>query len=328
MTVKAMISSPSKALTRVGGGRAWAIGATLVAAGGAAGFNALRAKRANDAHPPLGEFVTVDGVKLHYLAKGKGPTVVLVHGNGTMIEDWIASGVFDGLAKTHRVIAFDRPGFGHSERPRSVVWTPAAQARILDKALSSLGETGFTVVGHSFGTMVALAMALDHPKRVSSLVLLGGYYYPTARLDALMAAPPAIPIIGDAIRYTVSPLLGAALKPGMEKQVFGPAKVSQGWREHFPFEMTLRPSQIRAASADAALMVPAANSLSKRLPELKVPVTIIAGASDRVIDPGPQSERLAAEIDDSDLIMVKGAGHMVHHTATPLVLEAITKAAS
>jgi pimeloyl-ACP methyl ester carboxylesterase len=327
MTLKAVNSSASKTFARVGGAPVWAIGATLAAAGGAAGFNALRAKRANDEHPPLGEFVTVDGVKLHYLSKGAGPTVVLVHGNDTMIEDWIASGVFDALAKTHRVIAFDRPGFGHSERPRSVIWTPAAQARLLDKALSSFGETNFTVVGHSFGTMVALAMALDHPKRVSSLVLLGGYYYPTARLDALMAAPPAIPIVGDAIRYTVSPLLGAALKPGMEKQVFGPAGVSRGWREHFPFEMTLRPSQIRAASADAALMVPAASSLSKRLPELKVPVTIIAGASDQVIDPKSQSERLAAVIDDRDLIMVKGAGHMVHHTSTPLVLQAIRAAA-
>ncbi|MGZ8346526.1 MAG: alpha/beta fold hydrolase, partial [Allosphingosinicella sp.] len=183
----------------------WGVGAGAAAAAlGAAAFNGIRTRRAQARNPALGCVIEVDGVDLHYLEKGTGPLVVLLHGNGTMIEDWVASGIFERLAETHRVIAFDRPGFGHSSRPRSVVWTPAAQARLIASALSSLGAPRATVVGHSFGTMVAVALGLNHPDMVGSLVLIAGYYYPSARLDAVLAAPPAIPVVGDAIRFTLS----------------------------------------------------------------------------------------------------------------------------
>jgi pimeloyl-ACP methyl ester carboxylesterase len=288
----------------------------------------VRARRATRANPSLGEFITVRDVDLHYLARGTGPTVVLLHGNGLMIEDWIASGVFDRLAKSHRVIAFDRPGFGHSERPRTTLWTPVAQAQLIADALKSIGEEQVTVLGHSFGAMVALALGQERPQLVSSLVLIGGYYYPSARADVVLAAPPAVPLVGDVIRYTASPLIGGAAKPAMEEKIFAPAPVSEGWRKEFPFEMTLRPSQIRAAAADAALMIPAAATLAERLPELRVPLTIIAGASDEIVDPQAQSSRLAREVEGSELLLVDDAGHMVHHTAAEQVFKAIAARAA
>ncbi len=305
----------------------FAAAASATATIGLAGLNAIRARRATQANPPSGEFVTVREVELHYLARGEGPTIVLLHGNAVMLEDWLASGIFNTLAKTHRVIAFDRPGFGHSDRPRSTVWTPVAQAQLIAEALKALGEDEVTLVGHSFGATVALALALEQPDLVSSLVLIGGYYYPSARLDVVIAAPPAVPVVGDVIRYTASPLLGAAAKPAMERKMFAPAPVSAGWQKQFPFEMTLRPSQIRAAAADAALMIPAAAALAKRLPSLRVPLTIIAGNSDQVVDAEAQSSRVARETSASELLLVEGAGHMVHHTATERVAAAIAAAA-
>ena len=56
-----------------------------------------------------------------------------------MIEDFQSSGLIDRAAKKYRVIAFDRPGFGHSERPRSRIWTPAAQADLIAAALEEIG---------------------------------------------------------------------------------------------------------------------------------------------------------------------------------------------
>jgi pimeloyl-ACP methyl ester carboxylesterase len=171
--------------------------------------------------------------------------------------------------------------------------------------------------------MVAVALGLDHPEVAASLVLIGGYYYPSARLDSVLAAAPAVPLLGDVIRFTASPLLGAALKKGMERQIFAPAPISAGWSDAFPFEMTLRPSQIRAAAADAAMMVPAAASSSPRLAELRLPVTVIAGSGDKVVAPAGQSERLAGTLPQSRLIMIEGAGHMVHHTAADEVAHAV-----
>jgi pimeloyl-ACP methyl ester carboxylesterase len=304
----------------------WGAGAAGAAAVGAALVNAVRARRAESANAPAGRFVEVEGVRLHYIERGNGPLVVLLHGNATMAQDWIASGVFDSLAATNRVIAFDRPGFGHSERPRTTVWTPAAQARLISAALEAMGCGPATIVGHSFGTMVAAEMGLDHPKAARSLVLIGGYYYPSPRVDAVLASPPAIPVVGDAIRYTVSPFLGAAMKPGMEAQIFAPAPVSEGWEQRFPFEMTLRPSQIRASAAEAALTVAGAAALAPRVAGLTLPVTLIAGDGDKVVSTAAQSGRLAGSLSQAELLIVAGAGHMVHHTACESVTSAIRAA--
>jgi pimeloyl-ACP methyl ester carboxylesterase len=252
---------------------------------------------------------------------------VLLHGNAVTGADYNTSGVAERLVGKHRVVVFDRPGFGHSARPRSVIWTPAAQARLIAAALAAKGEGKATVVGHSFGTMVAAELALNHPEAAGSLVLLGGYYYPSVRADAAFASPPAIPVVGDAIRYTVSPFLGAAMKPSMEKQMFAPAPVSEGWRRAFPFEMTLRPSQIRASAADAALMVPAAAALAPRLGGLTLPVTFVAGDGDKVVSTPDQSGRLARDVAGSELLIVEGSGHMVHHSGLATVASAVRAAA-
>jgi pimeloyl-ACP methyl ester carboxylesterase len=327
----APVATKNRTAPATGDKRLWAWGAGAAGAAavaGAAAFNVFGARRAEEANPPRGSFIEVEGVRLHYLEKGSGPLVVLLHGNATMAQDWVASGVFDALAKTNRVIAFDRPGFGHSTRPRTVVWTPAAQARLIAAALAQRGESQATIVGHSFGTLVAVEMGLAHPQVAESLVLIGGYYYPSVRMDAVLGSPPAVPVIGDAMRYTVSPLLGAAMKRPMEKQIFAPAPVSAGWKSRFPFAMTLRPSQIRASAAEAALMVPAAAALQKRLGDLHLPLTIIAGEGDKVVSTPDQSQRLAAAVPDSQLLIVADAGHMVHHTASARVTAAVAALAN
>ena len=105
--------------------------AAVVAAAASALINRHLAKKAEHNNPPLGQFLDIDGVRLHYLERGSGEPLVLLHGNGSMIADFQSSGLIDLAAKSHRVIVFDRPGFGHSNRPRSVVRTPNAQAELI-----------------------------------------------------------------------------------------------------------------------------------------------------------------------------------------------------
>src|SRR4051812_26694338 len=150
----------------------------LVCLAAAAIVNYVVARRNEHKHPPKGHFVTVDGVRIHYLEQGKGAPVVLVHGNGTMAEDFEISGVLAKLAVTHRVIAFDRPGYGYTDRPRGHTWDATAQGNLMHSALHALGVGSPIVVGHSWGTLVALAMALDHPADIRALVLMSGYYNP------------------------------------------------------------------------------------------------------------------------------------------------------
>jgi len=293
-----------------------------------ASFLFVRSKtaQAERDNPPRGNFVEVDGVRLHYLERGQGPALVLLHGNGVFANDFEYSGLMEQLSERYRVIAFDRPGYGYSERPRTTLWTPDAQALLLHRALHEIKVESAIVVGHSWGTMVALAMGLQEPDAVRGLVLLSGYYYPTLRLDVPIAAQPAIPIIGDLMRYTVTPLLSRMLWPLVTRHMFAPMKVADRFRRMAPW-MALRPCQLRASGAEAALMVPAAISLSKRLDQLKVPVQIVTGTQDKVVTPARHSERLHDHLQaggqSSELHLQPGVGHMVHYAHPEQVVSAV-----
>jgi pimeloyl-ACP methyl ester carboxylesterase len=241
-----------------------------------------------------------------------------------MIEDFESSGLIDLAAKNYRVIVFDRPGFGHSDRPGNVVWTPHAQAELINQALLRLGVSNAIVLGHSWGASVAVALALKYPDLIRGLVLASGYYYPTARPDVVTMGAPALPLVGDILSHTLSPLISRAMWPLMAK-IFGPRSVPKKF-EAFPKEMALRPSQIRASAAESALMIPDAFGLRNRYADLKMPVVIIAGEQDRLVDIDTQSARLHSDIPQSRFHRVAGNGHMIQQTATDQVMSAVNEA--
>ena len=288
-----------------------------------AGWIARKAHRAEKDHVPLGSFIEVDGVRLHYLDRGQGTPIVLLHGNVVSAEDFVVSGLMDRLAERYRVIAFDRPGFGHSERPRDRLWTPDAQAALLQKAFATLGIEQPIVLGHSWGTLVALALALRESANVRQLVLVSGYYFPTVRLDVALAAPPAIPVLGDVMRYTVSAITARLLIGRTVKAMFAPQSVPPDFLTTLSREMLVRPAQIRANAEDAAFMIPAAAALRKRYAELSVPTVIFAGDADKIVKPDAHARKLHAELKNSVLHVASGVGHMVHHAAPDQVIAAI-----
>ena len=285
------------------------------------------AKKAEQQFPPAGNFVETDGVRLHYIERGSGPAVLLLHGNGTRAEDFIGCGLMDRLAARYRVIAFDRPGFGFSKRPRDRKWTPAAQAQLFNKACAAIGAERPIVVGHSFGTLVALALALDRESLVRGLVLVSGYYFPTLRLDSLLSAAPATPILGDVMRYTVSPLLGKLMMRPILRNEFSPREIDPRFPGAVPQSLMLRPWQLKAAADEGALMVPAAAELSKHYKELAVPVEIFAGVADKHARQDKQSVRLHEEIPRSTLHMIPGEGHMLHYGMSAEIAQAVDRIA-
>jgi pimeloyl-ACP methyl ester carboxylesterase len=285
------------------------------------------ARKAERQNPPLGRILDIDGVRLHVVEQGTGIPLVLLHGNGSMIADFGSSGLLDLAARRHRVIAFDRPGFGHSSRPRGMIWTADAQADLIHAALRRLGTGPVLVLGHSWGASVAVAMAIRHPDAVRGLILASGYYYPSARLDAVAMSGAAVPVVGDVLRHTVAPIAGRLMWPGLLRKIFGPAPVPAKFAA-FPREMAVRPSQIRAEAAESALLVPTAHAASSDYATIRTPVAIIAGAEDRLIDPQKQSLRLHGDIRHSVYRSVAGSGHMVHQTDTEAVMSAVDEVAA
>lgn len=301
---------------------------TAAALAGTAYVNRRRAQEAERRHPPIGRFITVDGVRMHYAEWGEGTPVVLLNGNGTMIQDWALSGLVGLAAQQYRVIAIDRPGYGYSERPRDRVWTAAVQAELIARTIAALGLERPVVVGHSWGALVSVALALAHPEATRGLVLLSGYYYPSRRMDVWLFAPPAIPGIGDVFRYTASPLMGRLLAPALIRGLFEPRPVPDRFEERFPLDLALRPSQIRAEAEDSALMIPSVASLHDRYSEIRHPCAVICGADDIVVTPARQSVRLERDLPDSTLHVIPGLGHMVHYDAQEEIVAAIGRVAA
>lgn len=289
--------------------------------------NVVLARFVERRNPPLGRFIAVDGVRLHYLDSGPpdAPPVVLFHGNGAMIQDLMGSGLIPLLARRYRVIAFDRPGFGYSERPRWPLMTPDAQAKLFQLTLDRLGVHNPIVFGHSWGTLVALALAYrlslaGHPAK--GLVLAAGYYFPTWRVDVWLAAVPAIPLLGDLMRYTILPVLGYLLAGKTIAQLFAPTAVPVAFKTKFPMGLALRPSALRATAEESLLMVPGAARLQKRYPQLGGPIVIYNAALDSMVE-AEQAPRLNQVMTASALYTMSNTGHMLHYAAPEKIVEAI-----
>src|SRR5690242_12705842 len=150
------------------------IGATITAIGVA---------RLERAHRPTGQFVPVDGGRLHVVdlapsRPGDALPVVLLHGASGNLEDQRLT-LGSALAASRRVILIDRPGHGFSARAGGGAdASPGRQAALIAQALAGLGVERAVVVGHSWAGALAAAMALDFPERVAALVLLAPVTHP------------------------------------------------------------------------------------------------------------------------------------------------------
>ena len=267
-----------------------------------------------------GQYLSVDGTRLHYIDRGEGTPVVLLHGNGSMIGDFISSGITERLGHGYRVVAFDRPGFGYSERPRGCRWGPFEQAKLLLRAFELLDIEQPIVVGHSWGALVALAVALEC-RRVKGLVLLSGYYYPVTRAVAPMLSP--FPIVDDVVWQTLMPVVWRLRAPGAVRTIFAPCPVPDRFKRTYSMPDALRPSQMRAVQEEATMLADATAELRPLYKDVSVPVRLIAGSDDRVVDTNKHSARLHRELGASTLQVVPRCGHMVHHAAPDDVIAAI-----
>lgn len=279
--------------------------------------------------PPLARrrCVQVDGVRLYYIEQGEGTPIVLLHGNGAMAEDFATSGVLDRLAARHRVIAFDRPGFGQSERPPGRIWTFAAQADLLSGALAQIGVERAVLVGHSAGSLAALHMAWRDPQGTAALVLLSGFYFPRLRTDMLITSLWALPGLRWLTASAAAHLFGWLALPGYLRIVFAPNPVPERFRRSFPVAAVLRTGHLMATMADTPLLLWDAITLPRCLDRLRMPVTILTGTEDRIVLGRLQSRRLHQAVPGSQLRELEGIGHMIHHAAPDAVIAAIEQAA-
>jgi pimeloyl-ACP methyl ester carboxylesterase len=307
--------------------RGWiALGLAGVGFGALAIASQLLAWRAERRYPPQGRFIVAEGVRLHYLERGEGRPLILLHGMGSLSADF-ATSVLDALAAEHRVIAFDRPGYGYSARPGRMAWAPGRQARLIHMAATRLGVERPIILGHSWGALVALAYALMYPQQTAAVVLLGGCFFPIERRELAIARLFNLPLLGALLRNTAAPFLARLLTPRLLAHlVFAPNPVPARFRREFPLELGYRPAQFRAFAEEAAMLSPEAAALSARYGEVAVPTVIVSGESDHLLPARDHALRLHRAIPHSVIKLLPRIGHMVHHNAPAVVRDAVALA--
>ena len=275
-------------------------------------------------HPPAGEFIEIDGLRLHYVVDGpeKAHPIVLIHGASGNLNDFRYS-LFGELAKSHRVYAFDRPGHGYSERPKGEWPNPTIQAGLIKNACGKLGIQKPLIIGHSYGGAVAAAYGLAHPENVTGLVLLAPALYPWDGGVASYQHIPNWPILGWVFSHIVLPLIGPRIAKGGINSVFDPDPTPHDYAEAIGVNLLFRPKHFKSNAEDVRNLRDFLENLSQQYNQMKPPVLILTGNRDQIVLAKLHSYQLAANAPDATMVKYPGTGHMPHHVHLEDVTEKI-----
>ena len=298
----------------------------LIASLGLAGVTHWRASAretaAEVAFPPTGQFVTVDGKRLHYEIKGEGPDLVLIHGASGSLRDFTFD-LRDELTDRYRVTVVDRPGLGHSDALDDM--TLLGQARFIKAGVAQLGVADPVVLGQSYGGAVALAWALDGGPRALVLVAAPSMPWP-GKLDIWYRITDTM--LGRAIAI---PLASAFVPDSYVRSataaVFAPDPVPPGYDDFLGTPLTLRRETLAANTGQVNALRAELVLMESRYPNLVMPVELIHGTADTIVPLTIHSGPLSKLLPNVRLTVIDGAGHMPHHSHSDIVLQAIDRAA-
>ncbi|MDQ6835335.1 MAG: alpha/beta hydrolase [Actinomycetota bacterium] len=227
--------------------------------------------------------------------------MLLLHGQPGGARDWEA--VTRALARRARVVAIDRPGWDG----RSSATDLAGNARAAVLALDARQIQSATLVGHSLGAAVAVRTAVDHPDRVSALVLVA----PAANRASLGALDHwlALPGIGPAISTAAMTGLGVALgNRGLRARLTRRSRLPDPYLRASGRALRSRWA-LHAFATEQRALVGDLRALERELPRVAVPTWIVTGTQDRIV-PSVAPRRLAEQIPEARPVRLRG-GHLL-----------------
>jgi pimeloyl-ACP methyl ester carboxylesterase len=254
------------------------------------------------ARPPS-KFLLVDGVRMHYRDEGRGPTVVLIHGQFDsllMWEPWAAA-----LKSQYRVVRFDLTSHGLTGPDATGDYSIERTVRLLEDFTNQLHLGKFSIGGSAMGATAAVYYAARHPQRVDRLILIS-----PEGLSARVSAEPASLIdtspVFDVLAYTAPRLFAAGL---LRNGFANPSRVTDQLVEE-RYELLRRAGNRQGELARIRQFDPA--NVESRMRALRSPVLVMFGEKGmRASVQSPDELRRVLQHAHSVRIdVIRGAGNM------------------
>ena len=301
--------------------------AVLLVAGYFAWTTSRISRRAEQAVPPVGRFIEIDGQRVHYLEEGEGRPILMIHGLGGTLHH-LRRPLMEAFGEGYRLIALDRPGSGYSTRAAGSGASLADQARFIAKFIDALNLDRPLLVGHSLGGAISLATALDFLQKVSGLALLSPLtHYEENLPPEFRALAITSPLKRRLIAHTLAVPMSIRNAPQTLDFVFGPQKPPADYAVAGGAMVGLRPSHFYATSTDAVEARRDLQPQQERYGELQMPVGILFGTGDRVLNYRRQGLAMEGKVPGLDLEIVEGIGHMPQYAITAQVVAFIRRVA-
>jgi pimeloyl-ACP methyl ester carboxylesterase len=270
--------------------------------------------------PPAGRWITLDGDRVHYTDQGQGPAIVMVHGLAGQLANFSYLPL-DALAERYRIVRLDRPGSGWSTRADDTQAAIDAQARRVLAFIRALGLERPLLVGHSLGGAISLSAALQAPEAVAGLALIA----PLTHMQP--AVPPpfrALVLRVAAVRRFIARTLALPValltRDAVLRFIFAPDPVTPD----FPLKggglLSLMPSSFYGASTDLVAVEASLPPQMQRYGELRLPVGVLYGRGDQVLNWRTQGQALCDKVPQATLTLIDG-GHMIPVTAAQQVTD-------
>jgi haloalkane dehalogenase len=251
------------------------------------------------------QYVTVDGIRLHYLEGGSGEAVLLLHGWPTSSFLW--RNIVDKIAEKNRVIALDLPGFGFSDKPLDASYSFRFHSRILDGFLGALSIDRIGLAVHDLGGPIGLYWACHNPERIQKLALLNTIVYPKMSW-AVIAFVSACRIPG--LRSLLASPSG--LRFAMRIGVSDPRKLTEEVMQGVQAPFQTREDRRALLKAGYGLHPKGFKEIARLLPSLNVPVRVIYGERDRILpDVARTMRQVARDLPQTEVTSLPDCGHFL-----------------
>jgi pimeloyl-ACP methyl ester carboxylesterase len=258
--------------------------------------------------PPPSDFVELEGMQVHLRDQGRRDDplpLLLIHGTSASLHTW--EGWVEQLQSERRLISVDLPGFGLTGPDPAGDYRIERYVDFIDAVLNELELEQAVLVGNSLGGWIAWEYALAQPGRVYSLILIDAAGYGSL--------PKQIPIgfrlaRNAWMRPLLEQLLPRFLVRDSVRQVYGdPTKVSEALVDRY-FELSLREGN-RGALFDRFAQGLGSPDNAARVARVSQPTLILWGELDQLIPLG-DGQRFAADIEQAELVLLPGLGHVPH----------------